>query len=219
MIKAVLFDLDGTLVDSIEDLADSTDKALKSLGFSGHTLAEYKYFVGDGIPKLIERALPENRRDEKTVGTCLELFMADYRVHYHDKTRAYKGVSEMLTYLKQNGLKLAVISNKAQEMAEKVVANLFGDIFDCVAGKREGYKTKPDPALTLLVIHSLGVTPAECILAGDSGMDMAAAVNAGALPVGVLWGFRTAEELQKNGAEYLFSTPAEITELVGRLNG
>ena len=88
-----------------------------------------------------------------------------------------------------------------------------------MAGKREGYKTKPDPALTLLVIHSLGVAPAECILAGDSGMDMAAAVNAGALPVGVLWGFRTAEELQKNGAEYLFSAPAEITELVGKLNG
>ena len=219
MIKAVLFDLDGTLANSIEDLADSTDKALKSLGFSGHTLAEYKYFVGDGIPKLIERALPENNRDEKTLNACLELFMADYRVHYHDKTRAYEGVREMLADLKKSGLKLAVISNKAQEMAEKVVTNLFGDIFDCVAGKREGYKTKPDPALTLFVINSLGVTPAECILAGDSGMDMAAAVNAGALPVGVLWGFRTAEELQKNGAKYLFSTPAEITELAERLNG
>ena len=91
--------------------------------------------------------------------------------------------------------------------------------FDFVAGKREGYKTKPDPALTLLVIHSLGVAPAECILAGDSGMDMAAAVNAGALPVGVLWGFRTAEELRENGAEYLMSAPAEITELIGELNG
>lgn len=219
MIKAVLFDLDGTLANSIEDLADSTEKALEKLGFPGHTLAEYKYFVGDGIPKLIERALPESVRDEKTLNTCLELFMEDYRVHYHDKTKAYDGVREMLADLKKSGLKLAVISNKAQEMAEKVVTNLFGDIFDFVAGKREGYKTKPDPALTLLVIHSLGVAPAECILAGDSGMDMAAAVNAGALPVGVLWGFRTAEELQKNGAKYLFSAPAEITELIGELNG
>ena len=219
MIKAVLFDLDGTLANSIEDLADSTEKALKKLGFAGHTLAEYKYFVGDGIPKLIERALPENKRDKETVNACLELFMADYRVHYHDKTKAYDGVREMLADLKKSGLKLAVISNKAQEMAEKVVKNLFGDIFDFVAGKREGYKTKPDPALTLLVINSLGVSPAECILAGDSGMDMAAAVNAGALPVGVLWGFRTAEELQKNGAEYLFSAPAEITKLIGKLNG
>lgn len=219
MIKAVLFDLDGTLANSIEDLADSTEKALEKLGFPGHTLAEYKYFVGDGIPKLIERALPESVRDEKTLNTCLELFMEDYRVHYHDKTKAYDGVREMLADLKKSGLKLAIISNKAQEMAEKVVTNLFGDIFDFVAGKREGYKTKPDPALTLLVIHSLGVAPAECILAGDSGMDMAAAVNAGALPVGVLWGFRTAEELQKNGAKYLFSAPAEITELIGELNG
>ena len=218
MIKAVLFDLDGTLANSIEDLACSTERSLEKLGFPGHELAEYKYFVGDGIPKLIERALPESRRDEKTITTCLELFMEDYRVHYHDKTKAYDGVREMLADLKKNGLKLAVISNKAQEMAEKVVTNLFGDVFDFVAGKREGYKTKPDPALTLLVINSLGVSPAECILAGDSGMDMAAAVNAGALPVGVLWGFRTAEELRENGAEYLMSAPAEITELIGKLN-
>ena len=121
--------------------------------------------------------------------------------------------------MKSGGLKLAVISNKAQEMAEKVASTLFGDIFDLVAGKREGYKTKPDPALTLFVMDSLGVSPSECALAGDSGMDMAAAVNAGALPIGVLWGFRTAEELQKNGAEYLFSSPAEITDLIGKLNG
>ena len=122
MIKAVLFDLDGTLANSIEDLADSTNKALKALGFPGHTVGEYKYFVGDGIPKLIERALPENRRDKETKDACLELFMEDYRVHYHDKTKAYDGVREMLSELKSGGLKLAVISNKAQEMAEKAVA-------------------------------------------------------------------------------------------------
>ena len=152
------------------------------MGFPGHTVGEYKYFVGDGIPKLIERALPENRRDKETKDACLKLFMADYRVHYHDKTNAYDGVREMLSELKSGGLKLAVISNKAQEMAEKVASTLFGDIFDLVAGKREGYKTKPDPALTLFVMDSLGVSPSECALAGDSGMDMAAAVNAGALP-------------------------------------
>lgn len=219
MIKAVLFDLDGTLANSIEDLADSTNKTLKALGFPEHTVAEYKYFVGDGIPKLIERALPEKNRDKETVNSCLELFMTDYRVHYHDKTKAYDGIKEMLTDLKKCGLKIAVISNKAQEMAEKVVLNLFGDIFDFVAGKCEGYKTKPDPALTLLVISSLGISPEECILAGDSGMDMAAARNAGALPVGVLWGFRTAEELKSNGAEYLFSAPREITDLIRKLNG
>ncbi len=104
MIKAVLFDLDGTLANSIEDLADSTNKALKAMGFPGHTVGEYKYFVGDGIPKLIERALPENRRDKETKDACLELFMADYRVHYHDKTNAYDGVREMLSELKSDGL-------------------------------------------------------------------------------------------------------------------
>ena len=103
MIKAVLFDLDGTLANSIEDLADSTNKALKAMGFPGHTVGEYKYFVGDGIPKLIERALPENRRDKETKDACLKLFMADYRVHYHDKTNAYDGVREMLSELKSGG--------------------------------------------------------------------------------------------------------------------
>ena len=104
-------------------------------------------------------------------------------------------------------------------MADKVASTLFGVIFDLVAGKRVGYKTKPDPALTLFVMDSLGVSPSECALVGDSGMDMAAAVNAGALPIGVLWGFRTAEELQKNGAKYLFLSPAEIADLIGKLNG
>ena len=216
---SVLFDLDGTLVNSLADLADSTNFALQKLNFPTHETEEYKYLVGDGIPKLIERALPENERTEENRSKCLELFMSHYREHYFDKTDAYNGIKELLSALKADGFKIAVISNKAQEMAQKVVDKVFGDIFDAVAGKREGYKTKPDPALTLFVMDSLGVSPSECALAGDSGMDMAAAVNAGALPIGVLWGFRTAEELQKNGAEYLFSSPAEITDLIEKLNG
>lgn len=214
MIKAVLFDLDGTLVNSLSDLADSTNFALKESGFPTHETEKYKYLVGDGIPKLIERALPEGEKTEENKSKCLELFMARYREHYFDKTDAYDGIKELLFELKKQGLKIAVISNKAQEMAQKVVEKVFGDIFDSVAGKREGYKTKPDPALTLAIIKELGVTPEACVLIGDSGMDMAAAVNAQVTGIGVTWGFRTETELRQNGADYIADTPAQILNII-----
>ena len=214
MLKAVLFDLDGTLVNSLADLADSTNFALMELGFPPHETEEYKYLVGDGIPKLIERALPEGEKTEGNCNKCLELFMARYREHYFDKTDSYDGIKELLRNLKKQGLKIAVISNKAQEMAQKVVDKVFGDIFDAVAGKREGYKTKPDPTLTLEVIKELGVTPDTCVLIGDSGMDMAAAVNGKVTGIGVLWGFRTETELRQNGADYIADTPAQILNII-----
>lgn len=214
MIKAVLFDLDGTLVNSLADLADSTNFALEKLGFPPHETEEYKYLVGDGIPKLIERALPEDAKTEENKTKCLELFMARYREHYFDKTAAYDGIKNLLSALRSKGFKIAVISNKAQEMAQKVVDKVFGDMFDTVAGKREGYKTKPDPALTLEVAKELGVSPENCVLIGDSGMDMAAAVNAKIIGIGVLWGFRTEEELRLNGAEYIASSPAQILDII-----
>lgn len=218
MIKAVLFDLDGTLANSLSDLADSTNYALSEMGFPTHEREEYKYLVGDGIPKLIERALPVGEKTEENKKKCLDIFMERYKEHYHDKTVAYDGIPDMLSELKEGGLKIAVISNKAEEMAVKVVEKLFGGMFDVVAGKREGFPTKPDPALTLEVIRQLGVKPQECVLVGDSGMDMAAAVNAGAAPVGVLWGFRLEDELIKNGAEYTIKSPAEIPEIIRKIN-
>lgn len=218
MIKAVLFDLDGTLVNSLADLADSTNFALNEMGFPPYETEKYKYFVGDGIPKLIERALPDGEKTEQNKTKCLELFMARYREHYFDKTDAYDGIKDLLCALKAQGFKIAVISNKAQEMAQKVVDKVFGDIFDAVAGKREGYKTKPDPALTLEVIKELGETPDTCVLVGDSGMDMAAAVNAKTAGIGVLWGFRTEEELFQNGAKYIAQAPAQIYEIIKEIN-
>ena len=218
MIKAVLFDLDGTLANSLSDLADSTNYALSEMGFPTHEREEYKYLVGDGIPKLIERALSVGEKTEENKKKCLDIFMERYNEHYHDKTVAYDGIPDMLSELKAEGLKIAVISNKAEEMAVKVVEKLFGGMFDVVAGKREGFPTKPDPALTLEVIRQLGVKPQECVLVGDSGMDMAAAVNAGAAPVGVLWGFRLEDELIKNGAEYTIKSPAEIPEIIRKIN-
>ena len=215
MIKAVLFDLDGTLVNSLYDLADSTNYALESMGFPTHETDKYRYFVGDGMPKLIERVLPEDKFTEEIHKECLRVFMAHYREHYVDKTRIYDGIEALLKKLKEKGLKLAVISNKQQQMAETVVSKLFGeDVFNIVCGKQEGYPAKPDPTLTLKIISDLGVKPEECVLIGDSGMDAAAAVNAGCTGIGVLWGFREEEELIQNGANYIVSSLDEILEVI-----
>ncbi len=214
MIKAVLFDLDGTLVNSLYDLADSTNYALQHFGFPVQETEKYKYFVGDGMPKLIERALPENARNKATIKSVLDCFMAYYREHYLDKTVAYDGIAEVVSNLRKQGIKVAVISNKADEMAKIVTNKLFGDVFSAVYGKREGYPAKPDPTLTLEVIRDLGVEPCECVFIGDSGMDMAVAKNAGTLAIGVLWGFRKEDELKSNGADFIAKTPECITKII-----
>ena len=216
MIKAVLFDLDGTLVNSLFDLGASTNYALEKMGFPTHETEKFKIFVGDGMAKLIERALPENKRDRETINTTLQIFMEHYRAHYVDKTVPYDGISELLDALK--GYKKAVISNKADEMVIPLTKKLLGERFDIVCGKREGYPTKPDPTLTLEIIKELGVEPKECIFVGDSGMDMAVAKNSGCVAVGVLWGFRGKEELKANGADYIVSNALEILHILKELN-
>ncbi len=218
MIKAVIFDLDGTLVNSLEDLAISTNYALNLYGFPTHETEKYKYFVGDGMQKLIERVLPPENRDDETKTKVFDAFIGYYSGHYLDKTVAYNGIHNVIEDLKGMGIKLAVVSNKADKMAKIVTQKIFENQFDFVVGKREGYPTKPDPKLTLEVIDILGVTPDECAFLGDSGMDMAAAKNSGCLAVGVLWGFRESQELQQNGADYLLENPLEITELIRKLN-
>lgn len=215
MIKAILFDLDGTLVNSLEDLKNSTNFALNKMGFPVHETECYKYFVGDGMVKLIERALPEEKRDNETVMATLKIFLEHYAQHYVDKTVPYDGISELLEKL--SDFKLAIISNKNQEMASVVVEKLLGDKFQIVCGKRENYPAKPDPKLTLEIISQLGVEPSECVFIGDSGMDMAVAKNAGCIALGVLWGFRKEEELRENGADYIVSAPSEILSVISEI--
>ncbi len=214
MIKAVLFDLDGTLVNSLSDLAASSNYALSQFGYPIHTEESYKYFVGDGMLKLIERILPPENRDSKTIQEVFKRFWSHYSEHYTDCTVPYNGIIPLISELKSRGLKIAVISNKAEEMAIAVVDKLFGKVFDAVYGKRDGYPAKPDPALTLELIKELGVAPEECLLVGDSGMDAATAVNVGCTGVGVLWGFRTREELSLNGATYIVGNPNDIIGLL-----
>ena len=214
MIKAVLFDLDGTLVNSLEDLADSTNFALKSRGYPVHETESFKYFVGDGMLKLIERALPQEKRNPQECKIVLDIFMKHYKEHYLDKTKAYDGITELIDTLKSEGYKTAIISNKAHEMAVTVAEKIFGDRFEIVFGKKEGYPTKPDAKLTNELICRLGVKNDQCVVVGDSGMDMAVAKNAGAIGIGVLWGFRSEEELLKNGADYIASDTVQLYNII-----
>lgn len=218
MIKAVLFDLDGTLADSLTDLANGVNYALKLKGFPTHPTEAFKYFVGDGIPKMIERALPEDKRDYATVNEIKSIFLPYYGLHYADNTYAYNGMPQVVNTLKSNGFIVAVITNKDQSMADKVVTSLYGNVFDLIFGKREGIPSKPDPTAALTAMKELSVAPEECVFIGDSGMDVATAVNSGAVPVGELWGFRKADELSANGAKYIISEPHELLELIEELN-
>ncbi len=219
MIKAVIFDLDGTLVNSLYDLADATNYALQQNGFPIHETEKYKYFIGNGIPKLIERVLPEDSRAMKTKIQVKEDFFKYYSVHYADKTVAYEDVIDTVNKIKARGLKIAVVTNKADVMAKTVVKAVFGDIFDIVLGLSDSFPSKPDPASTLDTVKKLGVCENECLFVGDSGVDMQTGVNSGISPVGVLWGFRSREELMDNGAKYIIEKPYDLLNIIGEING
>ena len=218
MIKAVLFDLDGTLVNSIDDLADSCNYALEKLGLPTHETEKFRYFVGNGIPDLMKRILPDDKRDTEIYDEIFEIFWERYSNHFVDKTCAYDGIKPLIAKLKEMGIKVAVISNKAEFFTLQVVEKCLGDVFDRVYGKREGYLPKPDPKLTLELLKDLGVDASECLLVGDSGMDMATSVNVGCKGVGVLWGFRTKDELLQNGADYIVRNPNEIIGIIKEIN-
>ena len=214
MLKAVLFDLDGTLVNSLADLAEGVNRALATENYPTHEVEAFKYFVGDGMPIMIERALPADEKDPDTIARMLKLLKAYYSEHFADFTCAYDGVPELVKELKKRGFIVAVVTNKAQDMAEIVVKKFYGDTFDLIFGMREGIPGKPDPTMALLAMEELGVKPEECVFIGDSGMDVATGVNSGALPVGELWGFRGEEELRKNGAKYIITRPEELLDII-----
>lgn len=214
MIKAVLFDLDGTIADTLMDLADSANHVLQQNGYPTHNTECYKVFVGNGIAKLIERVLPEQDRTQQNVLNLKTQFVEYYTKHYCDKTKPYKGVPQMLDALKQRGIKIAVVTNKAQPMAQAVVDRLYGKNFCSVYGQREDMPTKPNPALTILAMSDLSVEPSQCLFVGDSNVDIYNAINSGAYPVGVLWGFRSEEELKAAGAKAILSRPEQLLELI-----
>jgi len=213
--KAALFDLDGTLLDSLEDLADSANHALTEMGMPVHPVDAYRYFVGDGMMTLIERIVPDDRRNKKIILDTAEAFRRHYTNNWHVKTRPYAGIGEMLRGLVDAGLQLAILSNKPQDFTELCVERLLGDFsFDPVLGQREGIPKKPDPAGALEIAERLNIAPDQFLYLGDTSIDMLTAGRAGMCAVGVLWGFRTEQELLDSGADHLIQAPADLLELL-----
>ena len=208
MVRAVLFDLDGTLTNTLEDIADAMNRSLRLHGLPEWPLDAYRYLVGDGAKKLAKRAVRD--RQELALSVQQE-YQAYYQEHTRVKTQPYAGVPEMLRALQDKGLKLAVFSNKPDADTKNVVAHFFPDIpWAAVRGQIEGVPVKPDPTGALAVAEALQIPPAEFLYLGDTATDMHCAVNAGMLPIGALWGFRTAEELQSSGARQLVQHPMDV---------
>ena len=215
LFGAVIFDLDGTLINSLDDLADCANSVLEEKGFAAHPADAYRYFVGEGMETLIRRAAPAGTDDE-----CLRRLVGRMRECYGrgwaEKTRPYEGVVSMLQALSALSLPLAVLSNKPDDLTKATVRHFFPEIaFAEILGSPPGGRAKPDPALALGLAAAFGVRPEQVLFVGDSRTDMATATAAGMFPAGVLWGFRPAEELLAHGAKMLLEKPERVTELAG----
>jgi phosphoglycolate phosphatase len=209
--KSVLFDLDGTLLNTIEDIADAVNRALKSLSFPVHPVESYKEFVGDGITVLAKRVLPKEEQTSENIAKCLEAINKEYKKGLLIKTKPYNGILDLLKNLIQKKIPIGIVSNKPHELTVHSVKKIFSDInFSVVLGEQNGIPHKPDPAMVLKAAKEINVDPQLCVYVGDSGIDMKTAVLANMYPVGVLWGFRTKEELLANGARLLVEHPLEI---------
>ena len=210
--RAVLFDLDGTLIDSLADLANATNHALVTLGCLTHPRAAYRYFVGDGARTLCQRALPADK--QHLLDDCLKLMRAHYDEHRYDETQPYPGIPELLAALTKRGHSLAVLSNKPDHFTKEVVARYFPDTgFAAVRGQLAHVPLKPDPTAALQIAQELGIPPAQWLYLGDTDTDMRTARAAGMHAVGVLWGFRDRAELEDNGAKIIIATPSELLQI------
>lgn len=213
-IQAVVFDLDGTLLDTIADLSGAINRALAACGMPTHTVDECRGFVGGGIREAVRRALPPGSGDE-LIDRVLALYKDDYPHHCAEKTTRYPGVPEMLGDLNRRGLLLGVLSNKTEATAQLVVRTFFPDVpFRCVLGRAEGRPLKPDPGAAAPVLAAMGLAAGAVAYVGDSGTDMVFARAAGMLPVAAPWGYRSREELAEQGAVLMPACPAELADLL-----
>ncbi|MDW7658351.1 MAG: HAD family hydrolase, partial [Bacillota bacterium] len=213
--RAVIFDLDGTLVDTLQDLADAANRALQEHGLTPLPVQDYRYLVGAGAKNLMTRCAAASGAPkpfyEEQIGRMTEAFKAAYQENWHVSTRPYPGISSLLERLADTDLKLAVLSNKPDAFTQQVADWYFPDKpFLEVMGQIEGIPIKPDPAGALLLCRKLGCKPEDAVLVGDTGTDMETAVRAGMIPAGVLWGFREAGELKAGGAQHLFASPDDL---------
>jgi len=209
--KAVIFDLDGTLLNSLEDLADATNHVLRSLGYPEHDLEAYKYFVGSGIEMLVKRALPSAHRQEEHLQHCVRLMKAEYARCWTRKTHLYPGMARLLDGLETQGFALSILSNKQDDAVRQIAAALLGRWnFSVIAGARAGVPKKPDPTAALSLAAEVGVSPQCSVFMGDTAIDMQTARAAGMYGIGVLWGFRPAEELIAGGCRMLLADPTDL---------
>lgn len=215
MTKLIIFDLDGTLLDTLGDLAVACNAVLALRGLPQHSLEEYRRFVGNGIMRLVERALPEPLRNPYTVEAARRDFVSYYTDHIDARTTPYAGIPELLAELHARGMRLAVASNKFQAGTEKLVRLFFPDIpFAVVSGQRPDVPLKPDPAVVREILATTGVGPGRTLYVGDSGIDMLTASAAGVRSAGVTWGFRAREELVGAGACHLVDRAEELLDLL-----
>jgi len=211
---AIFFDLDGTLLDSVQDLADAANAALRAFALPEHPVHAYNYFVGDGFEMLIQRAAPSNS-DPELRQLVMQQAREAYRQNWAKTSKPYEGIPEMLKELQNRNIPLAVLSNKPHEFTLLTMQHFFPFVrFAYIQGSPPGLRAKPDPALALKMLHELGLEAQKVLFVGDTGVDMITAVNAGMFPVGVLWGFRTEEELRRHGARLILSKAAELFEYI-----
>lgn len=215
MKKLVIFDLDGTLLDTIEDLGEATNYALRTCGFPQHALSSYPMFVGNGVTRLIERVLPEDARTPANVEIMRGHFTEYYDRHCTDHSRPYNGISDMLAYLDSKKIFLAVASNKYHRAVEKLIGHFFPDInWVAVEGHKENMPVKPDPSIVFDILCKCPTPKSEVLYAGDSGVDMETARRACVESVGVTWGFRPVRELREALADHIVTLPAAIIPIV-----
>lgn len=214
MYQTVIFDLDGTLLNTIDDLADAANWVCEKHGWPTHSVEEYKFLVGNGMIKLAERFVPPDWCNPQGIQQVVSEFMPYYDAHMRDKTAPYPGIAELLERLKAAGVRIAVLSNKAHELAPEIIEDYFPHTFSFVQGAEYGLPTKPDPALLRRLMEKMGADPKNTLFVGDSNVDIRTAKNGGLDSCGVLWGFRGRKELEAEGADYLAENPSELGDLI-----
>ncbi|MDD8021155.1 MAG: HAD family hydrolase [Acidobacteriota bacterium] len=212
--QGIIFDLDGTLLDTIDDITAALNTVMSRHDFKQYSIEEAKKMVGDGMRELMVRARPELASQDKLIDSLVEEFRLEYAKVWRKHSRPYPGIPELLTELSRKGLKLAILSNKAHPFTEMMAKELLPVSFQAVCGAQPGLPLKPDPTAARLILKELNLTPDKVLYVGDTAIDMKTAMAAGLTPVGVLWGFRHAQELVRSGARFLLLKPADLLPLV-----
>lgn len=213
--KGVIFDLDGTLVDTLEDIADAANQTLKKHQYTPHGIESYRYFVGDGLQKLIERIIPAKDRQKETIVSMMESFKVFYQRCWCRKSQPYEGIVAMVGGLLKEEIKLGVLSNKPHSFTQLLVAKFFSENqFVSVQGQIENLPKKPDPAGAFIIADKMALNPGQIVFVGDTSIDMRTGRNAGMKTIGVEWGFRNHLELEEAGAELVVQKPHEITNFI-----